>query len=39
MKNLKKEVAKFFAGAEAFHAIADAYFWFSGMTPTMFGSR
>jgi hypothetical protein len=32
-----KEIAKFACGAEAFHAFAHAYFWFSGTTLTVFG--
>lgn len=35
--NRKKEIAKFFCGAEAFHAVVDGYFWLSGTTLTTFG--
>lgn len=39
MTNRKKEIAKFFCGAEAFHAILHTYFWFSGKTIKAFGLR
>jgi hypothetical protein len=32
-----KEVAKFFCGFEAFHAVAHTYFWSTGMTLTFVG--
>jgi hypothetical protein len=32
-----KEIAKFACGAEAFHAFAHAYFWFSNTTLIVFG--
>ncbi len=32
-----KEVAKFFSGFEAFHAIVHGYLWLSGMTITLVG--
>ena len=35
--NLRKEIAKFFCGFEAFHAIFHAYLWFSGTEFTAFG--
>ena len=37
MTNHKKEIAKFFCGAEAFHAFAHSYFWFSGTSLKVFG--
>ncbi len=37
MKNRKKEVAKFFAGFEAFHALVHGYLLVSGTTLTVFG--
>jgi hypothetical protein len=36
-KTYFKEAAKFFSGAEAFHAVAHTYFWLSDTTITMFG--
>lgn len=38
MTNRKKEIAKFFSGAEALHAAVNAYFWLSGSTLTFFSS-
>lgn len=32
-----KEIAKFFCGFEAFHAVFHAYLWLSGTTFTAFG--
>lgn len=32
-----KEIAKFACGAEAFHTLVHAYFWFSGTSLTVFG--
>lgn len=37
MSSRLKEIAKFVCGAEAFHALIHAYFWFSGTTLTVFG--
>lgn len=37
MTNRKKEIAKFFAGFEAFHAVVHAYLWLSGTTLTVLG--
>lgn len=37
MTNRKKEIAKFFCGFEAFHALSAAYFWLSGTTIIAFG--
>lgn len=35
----RREIAKFACGAEAFHAVVHAYFWFSGTTLRAFGIR
>lgn len=35
----RTEVAKFFCGFEAFHALFHAYFWLSATTFTAFGIR
>lgn len=35
--NRPKEIAKFFCGFEAFHAIFHAYLWFSGTEFSAFG--
>lgn len=35
--NRMKELAKFASGFEAFHALANAYFWMSGMSLMLFG--
>ncbi|MBN8629066.1 MAG: hypothetical protein J0M17_26645 [Planctomycetes bacterium] len=32
-----REIAKFAAGFEAFHALAHGYFWYSDMTVSAFG--
>ena len=37
MTNRKKEIAKFFCGVEAFHALVHAVLWLSGTTLTVFG--
>lgn len=37
MTNRKKEIAKFFAGFEAFHAVVHAYLWVTGTTLMVFG--
>ena len=34
---VSREIAKFLSGAEAFHAMAHAYFWLNNMTVTMLG--
>lgn len=36
-KNRLKEIAKFFSGAEAFHAIVHAYFGMTDMNLTLLG--
>lgn len=35
--SLKKEIAKFFCGFEAFHALFHSYLFLSGTTITIFG--
>lgn len=35
--DMKREIAKFVCGAEAFHAFIHTYFWFSGTTLHVFG--
>lgn len=37
MANRKKEIAKFFCGFEAFHALADVSFWLTGQSITFLG--
>lgn len=37
MSHRSKEVAKFFCGFEAFHAVFHAYLWLSATTFTAFG--
>lgn len=37
MSRRSKEIAKFFCGFEAFHAVFHAYLWLSGTTFTAFG--
>lgn len=39
MTNRKKEIAKFFCGVEAFHAVMHGYFWQSGKTINAFGVK
>lgn len=34
--NVKKEIAKFLCGFEAFHALFHGYLWLSGTTLTVF---
>lgn len=35
--NRMKELAKFGSGFEAFHAVANAYFWATGVSMPLFG--
>jgi len=37
MTNRRKEIAKFFCGVEAFHALVHTVLWLSGTTLTVFG--
>lgn len=37
MANRRKEIAKFFCGAEAFHTIVHTSLWLSGTTLSVFG--
>lgn len=37
MTDRKREIAKFFCGFEAFHAIANGYYWVTGMSLPFMG--